>query len=65
MLDWPSASVILGTLATVATAILKWAPKNTGNGLHFAKATDMATVMAKLGDIERRIGNVEGLLRDK
>jgi hypothetical protein len=29
MFDWPSATVLLGTLATVAVAIFKWSPRES------------------------------------
>ena len=52
-MDWPVATVILGTLATVAVGVLKW---RTGNGAKngvFAKATDMAEIRARLVGLEQ------------
>ena len=52
-MDWPVATVILGTLATVTTGILKW---RSGNGVKngvFAKATDMAEIRARLSGLEQ------------
>jgi hypothetical protein len=54
MFDWPAASVLLGTLATVAVAILKWSPRRTEptNGRIYAKATDLAEIGARLVALE-------------
>jgi hypothetical protein len=44
MFDWPAATVLLGTLATVAVAILKWSPRRAepANGRIYARAIDLA-----------------------
>jgi hypothetical protein len=54
MFDWPAASVLLGTLATVAVAIIKWSPRRTEptNGRIYAKATDLAEIGARLAALE-------------
>jgi hypothetical protein len=54
MFDWPAASVLLGTLATVAVAILKWSPRRTepANGRIYARATDLAEIGARLAALE-------------
>lgn len=54
MFDWPAASVLLGTLATVAMAILKWSPRRseTSNGRVYARATDLAEIGARLTALE-------------
>jgi hypothetical protein len=54
MFDWPAATVLLGTLATVAVAILKWSPRRTEptNGRIYARATDLAEIGARLASLE-------------
>jgi hypothetical protein len=58
-LDWPVASVLLGTLATLAVGILKWIPRRGGvdgppaNGRIYARATDMAEIRARLSALEQ------------
>ncbi len=54
MFDWPAATVILGTLATVVVGIMKWSPARTEvNGRFYAKATEMSEVCARLTALER------------
>ncbi|MGD9635202.1 MAG: hypothetical protein AB7G28_21855 [Pirellulales bacterium] len=54
MFDWPAATVLLGTLATVAVAILKWSPRRAepANGRVYARATDLAEIGARLAALE-------------
>jgi hypothetical protein len=59
-MDWPVASVLLGTLGTLAVAILKWLPRRDGashecreNGRVYARATDMAEIRARLASLEQ------------
>jgi hypothetical protein len=59
-MDWPVATVLLGTLGTLAVAILKWLPLRhderngpTGNGRVYARATDMAEIRARLVSLEQ------------
>jgi hypothetical protein len=54
MFDWPAASVLLGTLATIAVAILKWSPRRgePTNGRIYARATDLAEIGARLTALE-------------
>jgi hypothetical protein len=54
MFDWPAATVLLGTLATVAAAILKWSPRRgePANGRIYARATDLAEIGARLTSLE-------------
>lgn len=59
-MDWPVATVLLGTLGTLAVAILKWVPRRGGsddiagaNGRIFARATDMAEIRARLVALEQ------------
>ena len=54
MFDWPAATVLLGTLATVAVAILKWSPRRAepANGRIYARATDLAEIGARLAALE-------------
>jgi hypothetical protein len=59
-MDWPVATVLLGTLGTLAVAILRWIPKHGGpddeagtNGRIFARATDMAEIRARLVALEQ------------
>jgi hypothetical protein len=59
MFDWPVATVLLGTLATLAAGILKWVPRRGGagetvaNGRIYARATDMAEIRARLESLEQ------------
>ena len=59
MFDWPVATVLLGTLATLAAGILKWLPRRGGeggspaNGRIYARATDMAEIRARLAALEQ------------
>ena len=52
-MDWPVATVLLGTLGTLAVGILKWVPRRgdhrggeIGNGRIYARATDLAEIRA-------------------
>lgn len=54
------ATVLLGTLVTLAVAILKWVPRGAGeraqevgNGRVYARATDMAEIRARLAALEQ------------
>lgn len=52
--DWPIASVLLGTLGTLAVGVMRWAPRRGGhvdNGT-YARATDMAEIRARLVNLE-------------
>jgi len=58
-MDWPVATVLLGTLATLAAGILKWVPRRGDvgnvvvNGRIYARATDMAEIRARLAALEQ------------
>jgi hypothetical protein len=54
MFDWPAATVLLGTMATLAVAIMKWSPRRNeqSNGRIFARATDLAEIGARLTSLE-------------
>ena len=59
-MDWPVATVLLGTLGTLAAAILKWMPRRGEsqgmegtNGRIYARATDMAEIRARLVSLEQ------------
>jgi hypothetical protein len=54
MFDWPVATVLLGTLATLAVGILKWSPQRgePSNGRIYARATDLAEIGARLAALE-------------
>jgi hypothetical protein len=67
-MDWPVATVLLGTLGTLAAAILKWVPRASAssaeprgegvdapgtNGRIYARATDMAEIRARLVALEQ------------
>lgn len=54
MFDWPAATVLLGTLATIAVAVMKWSPRRNEpqNGRIFARATDLAEIGARLASLE-------------
>jgi hypothetical protein len=54
MFDWPVATVLLGTLATLAVAIMKWTTlrDEAGNGRVFARATDLVEIGTRLSALE-------------
>ena len=59
-MDWPVATVLLGTLGTLAVGILKWMPRRDGarngefaNGRIYARATDLAEFRARLISLEQ------------
>jgi hypothetical protein len=58
-MDWPVATVLLGTLGTLAVGILKWVPRRSGhngelgNGRVYARATDLAEIRARLASLEQ------------
>jgi methylthioribose-1-phosphate isomerase len=54
MFDWPVATVLLGTLATLAVGIMKWAPRRgeEPNGRIYARATDLVEIGARLTSLE-------------
>jgi hypothetical protein len=59
-MDWPVATVILGTLGTLAVGILKLMSRQEadrdhelGNGRVYASATDMAEIRARLVSLEQ------------
>jgi hypothetical protein len=59
-MDWPVATVILGTLGTLAVGVLKWMSRHEGdrndercNGRVYARATDMAEIRARLVLLEQ------------
>ncbi len=59
-MDWPVATVLLGTLGTVAVAILKWMATRDGgrgdtvaNGRVYARAVDLVEIRARLVSLEQ------------
>jgi hypothetical protein len=58
-MDWPVATVLLGTLGTLALGILKLMSRRAGgddgplNGRVYARATDMAEIRARLASLEQ------------
>jgi hypothetical protein len=57
-MDWPVATVLLGTLCTLAVAILKWMPRRDrgdalGNGRVYARAVDLVEIRARLVSLEQ------------
>jgi hypothetical protein len=59
-MDWPVATVLLGTLGTFAVAILKWIPRRErergetfANGRVYARAVDLAEIRARLVSLEQ------------
>jgi hypothetical protein len=58
-MDWPVATVLLGTLGTVAVAILKWRATRDdshsaiSNGRVYARAVDLAEIRARLVSLEQ------------
>jgi hypothetical protein len=69
-MDWPVATVLLGTLGTLAVAILKWVPSRggarnlePGNGRIYARATDMAEIRARLSSLEQAHHTLRAELR--
>lgn len=69
-MDWPVATVLLGTLGTLAVGILKWVPRrgddsqrSTVNGRIYARATDMAEIRARLESLEQAHHTLRAELR--
>jgi hypothetical protein len=57
-MDWPVATVLLGTLGTLAVALLKWVPRRDDrsgitNGRVYARAVDLAEIRARLVALEQ------------
>jgi hypothetical protein len=56
-MDWPVATVLLGTLGTLAVALLKWVPRREAstitNGRVYARAVDLAEIRARLVSLEQ------------
>lgn len=59
-MDWPVATVILGTLGTLSVGILKWMSRHDSdcndelcNGRVYARATDLAEFRARLVSLEQ------------
>ena len=59
-MDWPAATVILGTLVTLATGIFKLMSRREidvsdepSNGRVYARATDLAEFRARLVSLEQ------------
>jgi hypothetical protein len=59
-MDWPVATVLLGTLGTLAVAIVKWMPRrenergsSLANGRFYARAVDLAEIRARLTSLEQ------------
>jgi len=59
-MDWPVATVLLGTLGTLAAAILRWMPRRGRecdatfeNGRVYARAVDLAEIRARLASLEQ------------
>jgi hypothetical protein len=51
-MDWPAASVLLGSLGTVAVAIAKWLPRRSTEATH-APYVELAEIRARLDALER------------
>ena len=51
-MDWPVASVLLGSLGTLAVAISKWSPRR-GGGTSLAPLVELAEIRARLDALER------------
>jgi hypothetical protein len=54
MFDWPVATVLLGTLATLAVGLMKLVPRRSDgeNGRIYARATDLVELGARLTALE-------------
>ena len=59
-MDWPVATVLLGTIGTLAVGILRLVPRRDGhhhdepaNGRVYARATDLAEFRARLVSLEQ------------
>jgi len=58
-MDWPVATVLLGTIGTLAVGVLKLVPRREShrggeptNGRVYAHATDLAEIRARLASLE-------------
>jgi hypothetical protein len=58
-MDWPVATVLLGTIGTLAVGMFKLVPRRDGrrdepaNGRVYARATDLAEFRARLVSLEQ------------
>ena len=59
-MDWPVATVLLGTIGTLAIGVFKLVPRREtapraelGNGRVYARATDLAEFRARLVSLEQ------------
>jgi hypothetical protein len=50
--DWPTAAVLLGSLATIALAVAKWRPRH-GLARGLAPEVELAEIRARLAALER------------
>ena len=64
-MDWPVAAVLLGTLGTIAVAVIRFVPRRgePGNGRVYARATDMAEIRARLVSLENQHHELRAELR--
>ena len=63
-MDWPVATVLLGTLGTLAVGVLKLVPRRGAeNGTVYARATDMADIRARLANLEHAHHTLRAELR--
>ena len=69
-MDWPVATVLLGTLGTLAVGILQMVPRRgdgrlseIGNGRIYARATDLAEIRARLASLGTSPPRAPGRIR--
>lgn len=63
-MDWPIATVLLGTLGTIAVGILKFVPQRSDSRPNvFAWATDMVDIQARLENLEKAHHTLRAELR--
>lgn len=51
-MTWPIATVLLGTLGTVAVALIKWVPRRNGVPV-YASLVEMTEIRTRLDSLER------------
>lgn len=51
-MTWSIATVLLGTLATVAIAVIKWVPRRNGTRI-YASLVEMTEIRTRLDSLER------------
>ena len=63
-MTWPIATVLLGTLSTIAVALIKFVPRRHGNGPPvYASLVEMTEIRTRLDGLERSHAQLRTELR--